>query len=277
MSEAPIVISDPPIQSRNILGVRVNASTYDEVAATVRDWSTRGLSRTVNVLAVHGVMEAYDDPDFRQIINDGDINTSDGVPVVWALKLLGARNATRVYGPELTPRLLEMAANDGIPVGLYGGSSPEALDRLVDVLKRRFDGLKIAYAWSPPKVEIPDIPLDGRPYRQLTSDEDSAIRQEIIESGVRLLFVGLGCPKQERWMHAHRTLPTVMVGVGAAFDFLAGNKAQAPRFIQNAGLEWLFRLLTEPRRLWKRYLKHNPRFVLYVAMQRLGLWRFDIG
>ena len=242
MSETP-VISDPPIESRIVLGIRVNASTYDEVAAAVRDWSIRRMSRTVNVLAVHGLMEAYDDPRFRQIINDGDINTSDGVPIVWALKLLGAPNATRVYGPELTPRLLEMAAHEGIPVGLYGGSSPEALERLVHALKRRFDGLKIAFAWSPP-------------YRPLTPDEDEAIRRDIIESGTRLLFVGLGCPKQERWMHEHRTLPTVMVGVGAAFDFLAGNKAQAPRFIQNMGLEWLFRLLTEPRRLWKRYLKH---------------------
>ncbi len=257
MSET-LVISDPPIRSQNILGIRVNASNYDEVVATVRDWSMRGMSRTVNVLAVHGVMEAYDDPGFRHMINDGDINTSDGVPVVWALKLLGEQNATRVYGPELTPRLLEMAAHDGIPVGLYGGSSPEALDRLVDVLKQRFDGLKVTYAWSPP-------------FRPLTPDEDEMVRRDITEAGARLLFVGLGCPKQERWMHAHRTLPTVMVGVGAAFDFLAGNKAQAPRFIQNAGLEWLFRLVTEPRRLWKRYLKHNPRFVLYVAMQRLGL------
>ena len=141
-------------------------------------------------------------------------------------------------------------------MGFYGGTQ-ETLDRLLDVVGKRFRRLRVPYAYSPP-------------FRPLTPEEDAQVVEAINESGARILFVGIGCPKQERWMAAHRDrVRAVMLGVGAAFDFLAGAKPHAPRWMQTAGLEWLFRLLTEPRRLWKRYLKHNPRFLVLFARQLL--------
>jgi len=180
--------------------------------------------------------------------------TPDGMPLVWALRLLGCKRATRVYGPDLTPIVLARAAAEGLPVGFYGGS-PGVLDKFVLLMKARFPELQIAYAYSPP-------------FRALTPTEDQQIVQDISRSGVRILFVAIGNPAQELWMAAHRPrVNAVMIGVGAAFDFLTGAKRQAPRWMMGIGLEWLFRLATEPRRLWKRYLKHNPRFVVLFALQ----------
>jgi N-acetylglucosaminyldiphosphoundecaprenol N-acetyl-beta-D-mannosaminyltransferase len=159
------------------------------------------------------------------------------------------------------PRLLREAAQIGTPVGLYG-ASPIALKRLQEALVRRIPDIKIAYAFSPP-------------FSPLTPEEDARIVEEINRSGTKLLFVGLSSPKQDRWMAQRRDkIHAVMVGVGAAFDFLSGTKPQAPRWMMGIGLEWLFRLLTEPRRLWKRYLKHNPRFVAYFTLQLLGVKRY---
>ena len=195
-------------------------------------------------------------------MNDADLVTPDGMPLVWSLRLLGHKDASRVYGPDLMPHLLEMAAVNGIPVGFYG-SSPATLEKLQQYTSKRFPTLKLVYVYSPP-------------FRPLTPDEDRSIIEGINASGSRLLFVGLNTPKQDYWMETHRgSIQSVMVGVGAAFDFLAGSKAQAPRWIMPLGLEWLFRLLTEPKRLWKRYLKHNPRFVALFTMQLLGLRRFS--
>jgi N-acetylglucosaminyldiphosphoundecaprenol N-acetyl-beta-D-mannosaminyltransferase len=153
---------------------------------------------------------------------------------------------------------MERAARENVPIGLYGGT-PEMLEDLVKILKARFPGLKVACHIAPP-------------FRPLTLEEDKTFTQEIETSGAKILFVGIGCPKQERWMEAHKHRVTaVMVGVGAAFDFHAGQVRQAPRWMQLAGLEWAFRLLMEPRRLWKRYAKHNPRFVMLFLMQLLGM------
>src|SRR6185436_15049524 len=145
----------------------------------------------------------------------------------------------------LTRKVLEAAAASGIPVGFYGGS-PTVLAALLDVVRRRFPGIQIGFAEAPP-------------FRRLTPDEDERVTAAIRNSGVRILFVGLGSPKQDRWMHGHTArLPAVMLGVGAAFDFLSGAKAQAPLWMQCNGLEWAFRLGTEPRRLWRRYLSQHP-------------------
>jgi N-acetylglucosaminyldiphosphoundecaprenol N-acetyl-beta-D-mannosaminyltransferase len=177
------------------------------------------------------------------------------MPLVWGLRLLGVRGATRVYGPDLTPVVCERAAENGVPVGFYGGADPTLVDDLTANLARRCLGLKVAYAWSPP-------------FRPLTPEEDARVVDDIVRSGVRILFVGLSTPKQERWMAEHRDrLPAVMLGVGAAFDFLAGRKRQAPRLVQRFGFEWLYRLVHEPRRLWRRYLQRNPRFVALFAAQ----------
>jgi len=239
---------------RAILGMRVDALTYPETIDRVVRWARAGEGRTVGVATVNNVMEGHDDPSFRDVMNGCDLVTPDGTPLVWGLRLLGVNDATRVYGPELTPRLLARAAEAGVPVGFYGGS-PEVIEALRAVAADRWPALEIAYAYSPP-------------FRTLDDREDEETVRAIVASGARILFVGLGCPKQERWMDEHRDrLPLVQLGVGAAFDFLAGTKRQAPAVLQRAGLEWLFRLATEPRRLWKRYLRHNPRFVALFGAQ----------
>jgi N-acetylglucosaminyldiphosphoundecaprenol N-acetyl-beta-D-mannosaminyltransferase len=244
------------LKQRQILGMRVDATSYADAVDRILDWATSSdpQSRYVCVATVHMVMESYDDHRFRTIVNHADLVTPDGMPLVWALRLLGVPDSTRVYGPDLVPALCEEAARRGISVGFYGGSS-EVLERMIATVRRRWPSLSIGYRWSPP-------------FRPLTPAEESLVVEQITGSGVEVLFVGLGCPKQERWMADHRDkLRLVMVGVGAAFDFLAGAKRQAPRFLQQAGLEWCFRLATEPRRLWHRYLYHNPRFIALLARQ----------
>ena len=249
----------PGCTERYILGSRVHGTSYAHASNLVQDWARQGLSRYVCVATVNNVMEAWDSPQFKTVTNQADLVTPDGMPLVWGLKLLGYREATRVYGPDLTPIVLQKAMENQIPVGFYG-SSPEVLERLQAIVTERFPAIQIAYAFSPP-------------FRALTSEEDEEIVAAINRSGARILFIGLNTPKQDFWMAAHRgRVQAVMLGVGAAFDFLAGTKSQAPRWMMRNGLEWLYRLATEPRRLWKRYLKHNPRFVVLFAMQLMG-WR----
>ncbi len=240
-----------------VLGMKVSATSYDHASDAICEWAHQGHSKYVCVSSVNNVMEAFDSTSFMRVMNEADLVTPDGMPIVWSLKLLGNKKVTRVYGPDLTPVLLEKAARQGLNVGFYGGK-PEVLTKLVKVLRHRFPNLKVTYAFSPP-------------FRALTEEEDAEIVQHINRSGVNILFIGLNTPKQDYWMAAHKIrVQAVMVGVGAAFDFLAGTKLQAPRWMRRIGLEWFFRLATEPRRLWKRYLKHNPRFLLFVALQLLG-------
>jgi N-acetylglucosaminyldiphosphoundecaprenol N-acetyl-beta-D-mannosaminyltransferase len=240
------------LQSRHILGMRVDATSYKDAAIRVNRWAKAGESRYVCVASVNNVMEAYDSPEFRSVMNDADMVTPDGMPLVWGLRLLGISGASRVYGPDLTPALLTKASEEGVPVGFYGGSS-EVLDAFLNRVERGWPNLRTTYAWSPP-------------FRDLTDEEDRKVVEDVNASGTRLLFVGLGCPRQEIWMHRHRDqIQSVMLGVG--FDFMAGVKRQAPRAMQSSGTEWLFRLVTEPRRLWRRYLKHNPRFAALFGAQ----------
>jgi N-acetylglucosaminyldiphosphoundecaprenol N-acetyl-beta-D-mannosaminyltransferase len=246
-------------EAAHILGMKVNVTSYTRASSTIRDWAEQGTSKYVCIASVNNVMESYDSPQFQRVMNEADLVTPDGMPVVWGLRLLGNEDATRVYGPDLTPVLLEMAASSGLPVAFYGGA-PKVLERLLEVVTARFAGLRVAYSWSPP-------------FRALTPEEDARIVSDINQSGARILFIGLNTPKQDYWMAAHRgRIQAVMVGVGAAFDFLAGSKPQAPRWMMPLGLEWLFRLATEPRRLWKRYLKHNPRYVVLLVFQWLN-WK----
>ena len=252
------------LESRVIVGTRVDATSYPDAAARIIRWAEAGESRYVCVCTVHMVMEGYDDPSFQAIVNSADLVTPDGMPLVWGLRLLGIPSATRVYGPALTPIVCEYAARRGVPVGFYGGT-PDVLEELRKRLTARFPGLQIPYAFSPP-------------FRPPTPEEEQRTIEEIHAAGVRIVFVGLGCPKQERWMARHRgRLQAVMVGVGAAFDFIAGRKRQAPPWMQQAGLEWAFRLATEPRRLWRRYLYHNPRFVTLFGLQLLRAGRRHRG
>jgi N-acetylglucosaminyldiphosphoundecaprenol N-acetyl-beta-D-mannosaminyltransferase len=242
---------------RSILGMRVDCSSYGEAVESIVGMSAEAHSNYVCIATVHMVMETFDDEDYREMVNGAELVTSDGVPLVCGLRLLGLPQAERVYGPTLTPLLCERAAREGIPVGFYGGSR-EVLDAVCAEMERCHPALEITFRYSPP-------------FRSLGPGEDAELAAAIEDSGARILFVGLGCPKQERWMAAHRaSLSCTMVGVGAAFDFIAGTKRQAPAWMQRSGLEWLFRLACEPRRLWRRYVYNNPRFVYAFARQ---LWR----
>lgn len=247
----------------SVLGMKVSWTDYEHASNLILAWAAQRRSKYVCVATVNNVMEAYDSETFRQVMNQADLVTPDGMPVVWALRLSGQKNATRVYGPDLTQVLLERAAASGVPVGFYG-TAPHVLERLVERVKRRYPALEVAYAFSPP-------------FRPLTPAEDEDVIAAVNRSGARILFIGLNTPKQDVWMASHRDrVQAVMVGVGAAFDFLAESKRQAPRWMMGIGLEWLFRLATEPRRLWKRYLKHNPRFVLFFTLQLLGVRRYKL-
>lgn len=240
----------------SVLGVNVLASSYGEVVGKCTDWAQRGQSRAVLFVNVHVIMEARDNPKLLEQINGADMANPDGVPVVWTLRAFGARNATRVYGPDATIALLEAAQKTGVPIGFYGGTE-STLARLVAEVEARYPGINIVYKMSPP-------------FRKLSDEEDEAIVHQIAESGARWLFVGLGCPKQEKWVCEHKDrIPAVMLAVGAAFDFIAGTKPQAPRWMMRNGLEWAFRFATEPRRLAGRYLKTNPRYMALVAFQWL--------
>lgn len=241
---------------RTILGMRVDVTSLSDAISQIDDWAIKGGGRYVCVSNVHMCMESFDDNGFQDIVNNADLVVPDGKPLVWAQKLLGVKNPHQVRGMDLTLALCASLAETGLPIGFYGGT-PEVLGKLEKALMIRFPKLRIGCSIAPP-------------FRPLSSKEDDDYVARINESGIRILFVAIGCPKQERWMAEHKArVGCVMLGVGAAFDFIAGRKRHAPSWVQAAGLEWLYRLLSEPRRLWKRYLKHNPRFIFYFFRQWL--------
>ncbi len=238
-----------------ILGTRVDATSLTEAAERILGWAERGESRKVAAANVHMLIEARDDPRFAAALADFDLVTPDGMPLVWRLRRLGHPRQERVYGPDLMLEVCARAAVRGVPVGLFGGT-PEALDGARVALRRRFPDLSIAYAWSPPV----------RPARL----EDPATLAAIRSSGAKILFVALGCPKQERWVALNAPhLPMVLVAVGAAIDFLSGRVRQAPPWLRRTGLEWAFRLAADPRRLWRRYAYTNTRFLSELLLGRL--------
>ena len=237
-----------------ILNSSLNITTYEKAAKNIVHWSYIKRNHRIHAANVHMVMEGVDDPTFLEVTNTADLVTPDGMPLVWALRLLGEPTAERVYGPTLTLHVCKAAADAGIPIGLYGGT-PESLKAFRAFLHHQYPGIRVACSIAPP-------------FRPPTPEEDEADVQTIMDSGARILFVGIGCPKQEWWMYHHRErLPLVMLGVGAAFDFHSGRVRQAPAAMQRLGLEWLFRLIMEPGRLWKRYARQNPRFVWLFAQQ----------
>jgi N-acetylglucosaminyldiphosphoundecaprenol N-acetyl-beta-D-mannosaminyltransferase len=244
------------IERRRILGIGVDTTSYEDATARVMEWARAGESRYVCLGVVASVMEARDSAAYRSALDGADLMTADGMPLVWMLRGLGAR-ASRVYGPDLMLTVLKAAQEEGVAVGFYG-SSDDVIARLRANLQWRFPRLRVSH-WEAP------------PFRALSSEEDDAAMRAIKSSEARILFVGLGGAKQDLWMAAHRgKIQAVMLGVGAAFDFLAGTKAQAPKWMQRSGLEWAFRLATEPRRLWRRYLRHNPRFAWLAVKQIIG-------
>lgn len=246
----------PPPTRVDVLGVHVSAVDPEVALAHVTSWVEDRTPSYVCVTGVHGVMESQRDPSLTQIHNRSGLTVPDGVPLVWCCHYAGLRDARRVYGPDLMLAVLERAAERGWSCFFYGGAAgvPELL---AERMSERFPGLRVAGAFSPP-------------FRPLTDSEDADVVRRIQGSGADLVWVGLSTPKQERWMAAHRDRldAPVLLGVGAAFDFHTGRVRQAPPWMQQRGLEWLFRLLVEPRRLWRRYLSNNPRFVVAVVRQR---------
>lgn len=236
----------------DVLGVNVSAINPAQALTQIKRWLDEREHHYVCVTGVHGIMESHDDAQLRAIHNEAGMVTPDGMPLVWLSKLRGFDHVDRVYGPDLMLAVCEASVAWGARHFLYGGAEgvPELL---ADRLRERFSGIHIVGSHSPP-------------YRACTAEEDDAIVRAIDDSGADIVWVGLSTPKQERWMHEHvgRLRAPVLIGVGAAFDFHAGLKAQAPRWMQRSGTEWLFRLLTEPRRLWRRYARNNPRFVALV-------------
>ncbi len=242
-----------------VIGSQVHLTDYLTAAMKIVRWArVNNEYRYVCAANVHMLMEAWDNSEFKRIVNGADMVTPDGMPLVWMLRLKGHRTQQRVYGPTLMLHVLKMAEHENIPVGFYGGE-PDVLELLVKRMQDRFPKLNVAYAFSPP-------------FRTLSPDEDDEICQAIRKSGLRILFVGLGCPKQERWMAEHSDrVSAVMIGVGVAFDFHAGAINQAPAWMQQMGLEWFYRFSQEPVRLWKRYLILNPRFVMLALADLLGI------
>ncbi len=255
-----VPIPTPPSDCIHIGGMRIDAGTYSSSTQLITQWAREARSCYVAIANVHLTMEAYDSADYRALINHSALVTADGMPLVWVLRKRGHRTAERVYGPTLMLHVCEAAAAQGLPIALFGGS-PEVLAQLTRTLLARFPKLSIACALSPP-------------FGPISAELDASYCAQLNASGARILFVGLGCPKQERWMAAHQgRLQSVMLGVGAAFNFHAGHIRQAPAWLQRAGLEWAFRLAMEPRRLWRRYLWHNPRFIALVAREHFSSTR----
>jgi N-acetylglucosaminyldiphosphoundecaprenol N-acetyl-beta-D-mannosaminyltransferase len=257
---------------RDLLGVGVSAICYGELLQACRQWigqkryrSDAGQAHCVCFLSVHSIMTAYRDHSIRSLLNRVDIAATDGMPLVWALRSFGVKSQQRVYGPDAMLAVCAQAAELGHRIFLYGGTQ-ESLLSLERALHARFPNLNIVGAIAPP-------------FRRLTEKEDECYIQQILTSGAEIVFVGIGMPKQEQWMINHKSrLPGIVIlAVGAAFDFHARRTKQAPLWMQKAGLEWFFRLIVEPRRLWRRYLLINPPFLLLWMLQLTKLLRYPVS
>ena len=247
-----------PPPSVEVLGIPLAITDYERTMDWMDATIVDGGQGYVCVAATHTVMACQEDPALREAVVQSDLTVPDGQPLVWAMNALGHNLTSRVYGPDLMARYCERSATTGTKMFLYGGRNQGALVQLALNLRHRYPGVQIVGGYSPP-------------YRPLTSEEEDAIISEIDGSGADVVWVGVGVPKQEKWMAQMRPrlAAPVLIGVGAAFDFHAGLVPQAPAFIQSAGMEWAYRLSREPRRLWKRYLRYNPRFVSGFARQWL--------
>lgn len=244
---------------RSVLGTLVDAIDYDAAVERVASAAHEGRPFAATALAVHGVMEAHADPSFRYILNDLDLVTPDGQPVRWALNMLYRTGLQeQVRGTNLTLRILARATADRLPV-YFHGSRPDVLDRVLATVHRHFPALTVA--GSTPSA-----------FREVPREELARLGASIVRTGAHVALVGLGCPRQEIFVHELRSLlPIPLIAVGAAFDYLAGTLRMPPQRVQSLGLEWLWRLGLEPRRLWRRYLILNPLYVSMVALQAARL------
>ena len=248
----------------NVLGVRVSAVNLKSATEFIQKAIEDGRKEYVCVRDAHGIVRCQDDPELRSIHNRAFLVTPDGMPLVWALRKAGHAESGRVYGPDLMLSVFDAGSAKGLRHFLYGATA-ETLEQLQARLLAKFPQAQIVGSYAPP-------------FRKLSTQEEADIADQLNRSGADIVWVGLSSPKQELWM-AHmrdRLEASMLIGVGAAFDFHAGLKRQAPRFIQRSGFEWAFRLLCEPRRLWRRYALVVPTFISLSAFQRLGLRKFPI-
>lgn len=251
-------------QRVNVLGVGLSAINLASAVGFIERALDRKAKGYICVTGVHGVSEAQGDPAFRAILNRAFLNTPDGMPMVWMGKLQGFPDMARVYGPDLMLLVCELSVRRGFTHFFYGGG-PGVAEELQRRLQERFPGLKVAGTYTPP-------------FRPLTPDEEAGLVRQVAALRPDMIWVGLSTPKQEKFMAQYwqKLDATLFFGVGAAFDFHAGRVRQAPRWMQRTGLEWFFRLLCEPRRLWKRYFKNNPLFLGRALLQLTGLRRYPL-
>jgi N-acetylglucosaminyldiphosphoundecaprenol N-acetyl-beta-D-mannosaminyltransferase len=239
-----------------VLGTPIDVIDWSTALAKIDDWASRAESRYVCICNVHSVVTADQEASFGKVLRDSDLNTPDGAPLAWFLRRSGYRTQERINGPDLMLAHCERAAANGMPIFLYGGAET-TLALMADRLLRDFPGLNIAGMHSPP-------------FRELSSAENQQDIEMINASGARVVWVSLGCPKQEQWMFDRKgVVQAVMVGVGAAFDYHAGVISRAPLWMRDLGLEWVHRLAAEPRRLWRRYLFTNSYFIVKIVSQEL--------
>ncbi|MEG4806797.1 WecB/TagA/CpsF family glycosyltransferase [Microcoleus sp. F8-D3] len=248
---------------KNVLGILVNAVNYEAAVSKIIAAASAGQPMSVSALAVHGVMTGVLDSTHRYRINHIDLVLPDGQPVRWALNwLYHTELPDRVCGPNAMLQICERAAEEGLPIYLYG-SQASVLEALSRNLCQRFPKLIIA-GTQPSK------------FRQVSPQEKQEIAQQIRNSGAAITFVGLGCPRQEVWAYEYRDeLSMPLIAVGAAYDFHAGNLAKSPEFLSKIGLEWLFRMIKEPKRLWQRYVFLNPLYIWLFLLQALKIKQFD--
>jgi N-acetylglucosaminyldiphosphoundecaprenol N-acetyl-beta-D-mannosaminyltransferase len=258
-AQSSLEYAPQPIQTPDtveVLRVPLALTDYDRMVDWIDHMVRHGERGYVCVCNVHTVMASDEDPELRAALLASSVNVPDGQPLVWAMNALGHSLKDRVYGPELMLRACARAAQNGQRLYLYGGRNQGALVQLALNLRHHYPGIRIVGGYSPP-------------HRPLTDEECVAVTEEINRSGADVVWIGIGVPKQEKWMAQMRPRleAPVLIGVGAAFDFHAGIVPQAPTWIQEAGLEWAYRTVREPRRLWRRYLRYNPRFVAAFAVQ----------
>ena len=240
-----------------VVSLNVNVCDSGSITESVAELVTAKDGGYICFSTVHMVMESYDDPTYAEKVNSANMIIPDGMPLVWMQKLQGRKDASRIRANDMMIDLCSVAESRGWSVGFYGASH-KVIDQIKERAAKDFPQLRVEYTFSPP-------------FRALTAEEESEIRTDLLLASPDLLFVGLGCPKQENWMSKNSPdLKCIMFGVGASFDFFAGNVKESPPWIGKLGLEWLFRLRQEPRRLWYRYLVLNPRFIMQALIQLFG-------
>lgn len=244
---------------RQLSSIKVDALTFAQAIDQLASWARGSTPRYVSTCTVYTLMRALEDDHIATALNGADMVTADGMPLVWLQHMRGDKFAERVYGPDLTLALLDKLKDDPTVSHFFLGGLEGVPELLVNALKARFPELPIAGAFSPPVASIGD-------------KADISIVERVNASRAAVVWVGLGSPKQDLWMHLYRPMlnAPLLIGIGAAFDFLSGTKVQAPKWMQQRGLEWLFRLYQEPRRLGKRYLVYNAKFIAAVIKNRLG-------